>query len=382
MTSSAAEAISSATQISVATSSRPPASGVPLQVDHGGHAGAPDGHVGDAPPPGAAEGVRDDHADRRRRGLFSSPARMRRAERSESSGSSAAVPSATLDRSTPALAQTKPCRVSLITQVAAAAQDRGPTPARTSASLAAGVAVIERDQPAFGLRDDLLRDHDHVAVAQRGPAGARRRDGTGDEPRPGRCRAPPRRCRSTGRILHTLSRRHRPPPGPAAAARSGELMTVGVTMQRTPSASTSRGAARVGDVHDERADPRRVQAGHAHHGGLGAELGHQPVGRTLEGGAGDDRRHGHHLVPARRQGVADARDGEQRADGDDGVRRADDDRSRASSSASMTPGAGRRRLGPLEADAADRHVVAEPHEVVLEADLGPGRPQRGSPRPG
>ena len=45
--------------------------------------------------------------------------------------------------------------------------------------------------------------------------------------------------------------------------------------------------------------------------------------------------------------------------------------------------AGRRagRVGALEAHAANRHVVAEPDEVVLEADLGPGRAQRASPRP-
>ena len=40
------------------------------------------------------------------------PSRMRRAERSESSGSRAAHPLSTLDRSTPALAHTKPWRVS------------------------------------------------------------------------------------------------------------------------------------------------------------------------------------------------------------------------------------------------------------------------------
>ena len=42
----------------------------------------------------------------------------------------------------------------------------------------------------------------------------------------------------------------------------------------------------------------------------------------------------------------------------------------------MTPGAGRAVLGAVEAHAAHRDVVAEPDEVVLEADLGPGRAQR------
>ncbi len=41
----------------------------------------------------------------------------------------------------------------------------------------------------------------------------------------------------------------------------------------------------------------------------------------------------------------------------------------------MTPGAGRAGRGSFEADAADRHVVTQPHEVVLEGDFGPGRAQ-------
>ena len=43
---------------------------------------------------------------------------------------------------------------------------------------------------------------------------------------------------------------------------------------------------------------------------------------------------------------------------------------------SITPGAGRAAVCPLEADAPDGHVVAETDEVVLEADLRPGRAQR------
>ena len=41
--------------------------------------------------------------------------------------------------------------------------------------------------------------------------------------------------------------------------------------------------------------------------------------------------------------------------------------------------AGRRMrpVGPLEADAAHRHVVVEPDEVVLETDLGPCRAEGG-----
>ena len=153
-------------------------------------------------------------------------------------------------------------------------------------------------------------------------------------------------------------------------------MTVGATMQRTPSASTAAARAASATSTTSVPDPRRVQPGHADHGGLGAELGHEPVGRPLERGAGHDGRDGHDPVAAR-----DARasrtpgDGQDRADRDDGVRRADHDGVRTAErlhDAGRGPGRG----GALEAHAADRHVVAEPDEVVLEADLGPRRAER------
>ena len=37
---------------------------------------------------------------------------------------------------------------------------------------------------------------------------------------------------------------------------------------------------------------------------------------------------------------------------------------------SITPGPGRAGVGALEADPGHGHVVAEPHEVLLEPDLG------------
>ena len=84
------------------------------QVDDGLDAGAADGDVGEAAPPRPPEGVATRSRPPRRRGAARRPSRMRRAERSLSSGSSAAQPSSTLDRSTPALAHTKPCLVSLM----------------------------------------------------------------------------------------------------------------------------------------------------------------------------------------------------------------------------------------------------------------------------
>ncbi len=61
MTSSAAEAISSAMHSSVATSSRPLASRLPRRSTHGGNAVATDRHVDDAASPRSSEGVGDDH---------------------------------------------------------------------------------------------------------------------------------------------------------------------------------------------------------------------------------------------------------------------------------------------------------------------------------
>ena len=48
----------------------------------------------------------------------------------------------------------------------------------------------------------------------------------------------------------------------------------------------------------------------------------------------------------------------------------------ASSSASSTPGPGRAASAPSKRTAAYSHLVVEPDEVVLEADLGPGRAER------
>ncbi len=76
--------------------------------------------------------------------------------------------SLTLDRSTPALAHTKPWRVSVMSRLAAAAED----PHRFGQDqglVATAGRRVHRDQPALGLGDDFL-GHDHdVAVFQVGP---------------------------------------------------------------------------------------------------------------------------------------------------------------------------------------------------------------------
>ena len=93
--------------------------------------------------------------------------------------------SAAFEWSTPADAQTKPWRVSAITSAAARADDprrlaedhlelragRSPGPA-SSRARSDGSTSVERDDPALGLRDGLLRDDDDVAVARASAAPA------------------------------------------------------------------------------------------------------------------------------------------------------------------------------------------------------------------
>ena len=104
--------------------------------------------------------------------------RMRRAERSLSSGSSAAWPRSTFERSTPLLAQTKPWLVSVMTR----SPRRRST--RTASCLDHGlvgerVVGVDGHEATLGLRDDLLRHDEHVAVEQR--AVRRSGAGVGDE---------------------------------------------------------------------------------------------------------------------------------------------------------------------------------------------------------
>ena len=117
-----------------------------------------------------------------------SPARSARAEASGSSGRSTSSPrSPAFDRSTPALAQTKPCRVSQISTPRRRAQDpRGLVEHRLDqprvlaallgASARASLARLDLRQPAhpaLGLGHHLVRDHEHVAGGQVGRRGRR-----------------------------------------------------------------------------------------------------------------------------------------------------------------------------------------------------------------
>ena len=99
---------------------------------------------------------------------------MRRADRSASTGSSAAHPRSTFDRSTPALAHTKPWGVSLMMR--SPRRRRMRTDSGLDQRPSGGAVVgIDRYEPALGLRHDLLRDHDAVAVDQRCALCRRRR---------------------------------------------------------------------------------------------------------------------------------------------------------------------------------------------------------------
>ncbi len=99
-----------------------------------------------------------------------------------------------------------------------------------------------------------------------------------------------------------------------------------------------------------------------------AQLAHQAVGGALQRRPGDNRRHRHRVLTHGPDGVGDTGHGQQRPDGHDRVRRSHHDH--------LGPGNGiehprprRRGLGTIKAHRRDRQIVAQPHEVLLEADL-------------
>ena len=103
-----------------------------------------------------------------------SASRIRRAERSLSSGSSAAWPRSTFERSMPALAHTKPCLVSLMMRSPRRRRIR--TDSARRAACGSGVGGVDLDQHVLGLRHDLLGHDEDVAAA----TAPRRGDHAGD----------------------------------------------------------------------------------------------------------------------------------------------------------------------------------------------------------
>ena len=268
------------------TSSRPPASGVPSQVDHGGHPGAPDGHVGDAAPPRPAEGVGDDHADVDAEGVLEpGPDAPGRAVRVV--GQQRGRPVRHVGQVDAGVGADEAVAGLADHQVAAAAQDADRLLAHQG-QLGRRVAVVDRDEPALGLGHDLLGDHD----ARRRRAARARRGG------PARRHPAISAARSVARrhLADAGDREHRDAAQPSGIDHHpgqvrrplGRAHDGGRDDAADPLGLDVGRERRVGDVHDERAHPRRVEPGHADHRRLGPELGHEPVGGALEGGAGDD----------------------------------------------------------------------------------------------
>ena len=365
MTSSAAPAISSATQTSVATSSRPPASTRALEVDDCRHSRTPDRDIGDPAPPRPAERVRDDHAD-----IDAERVAERRPESPRREvgvlGEERGGPVGHVGKVDAGVGADEPVPCLADDELTATAQDPHRFPF-DQCGLGLGVRVIELDQPPFGLRDDLLGHHEDITVPEPGPLRRRRRQRRSDQVAQvgarGHLADPGHREHGEG-----LSVRHRAPPWRGPAARSGELMTVGATTQRTPSASTAAACAASASsmtsvpTHDaySRATPTTEAS--------------VPSSRSIRS-AGPFR-----AAPATigetattsgrrlRRRVLHARHREHRPDGDHRVGGTDHDRSRVLERVQHARrGTGGR--GALEAHASHGHVVREPDEVVLEADL-------------
>ncbi len=352
------------------------------EVDHGGHAGTADGHVGGPRRhgrPKVSETTTATSTPRRAR----RPWRMRRAERSGSTGKRAARPRARLDRSTPALAHTKPCAVSVMSNSLRRRSTRtaSPSTSRRRASASSGSRsttlasaldttfwVTTTTSPSASTRPRTPSQASATKAASSSPAC------TSGRP-------------STGRISRDLTRSCLGPDGSAAARGwcEPERRPQGAVHDRggDHTAHARRlhlaGTGGIGLVDHQGPRHRSVEAGHPHHRRLVAQLAQQPIGRSPQGGPGHDGRDGHHVVAPGGQSVGHACDGQHRGDGHHRVRRGDD-HSFGRGQGSQHAGAGAGRFDPGEADASHGHGVAASHEVLLEADLG--RPFAGQGDPG
>ena len=287
-----------------------------------------------------------------------SPSRMRRAERSLSSGSSAAQPSSTFERSTPGVGAHEAVARLADDQVAAAAHDAdrlllddGLVPAR--------VVRVDAGHRALGLRHDLLGDDHDVAVPQVG-GGVREQTG---------------QVVAARHLGDALDREHLEPrhavstTSARAAASAGPRMIVGTTTQRIPRPPRRPRAPASASSITRVARERRVEPGDAR----------RPTTRGRARGAA-----GRPAPSARRR----RRWGTRRRRRRDGrrprrgrpARPAPGRSTRSGSTGAITttvasaerveharaPG-GRRR--PPRTAPRDGHVVVATHEVLLEADL-------------
>ena len=285
ITSSAAAASSSTTQTSVTCSSRPRLSSVPRRST-----------IARMPAQPMATSVRPRRHGRPKVSdtitatstprAARRPSRIRRAERSLSSGSEGG-PAIVDVRQVDSRVGAHEAVLGLADDEIAASADhphrlrprRWPCDPRVG-----GVDPCHRP---FGLRHHLLGHHHDIAVLQTGFGGGDQAGQVvalahlGD--------AVDREHLETGHDNSTSAR---------AVASSGPRMIVGATTQRTPSASTASDVVGVDLVDHQRGHQRSVEARHPHHRGLMAQLTQEAVGRALERGAGDDRRDRHRVVAA------------------------------------------------------------------------------------
>ena len=167
-----AAAISSATQGIVTTSGRPSASVRPRRSSKTCTPPAPIAESVWPSRHARPEGVRDDDPDLDAEQRAQPRREGARAEASGSTGSSSTVPSGVFDASTPAAADTMPSRFcDDASRAAVRRRAGGDDPDGLGRDRV--LAVVGRDHAAFGLRHDLRRHHEDVAVREGAGRGIR-----------------------------------------------------------------------------------------------------------------------------------------------------------------------------------------------------------------
>ena len=269
-------------------------------------AGDADREVGDPEAPRPPEAVRDDHARRHaeaRRQPGADPPRGGVGVLGQEQHDLAAA-GPTLLASTPALARTKPWRVSaMITPFAirttrtasrrTTSTWRGSRFQRAAKATASGRGSIvgEVDERALGLGDHLLGDDDDVVGAER-QGTRRRRDGVGHEGRAGRRRGGPRGARRAAGRGATSSGRVGSAGRPAPVARTAH----GSSARRPPSPAASAARRSSGVSRSRLERPGDLEVG-----------GARGAGRRRHGPPASRRRSGTRSRPAARRGGRSSR---------------------------------------------------------------------------
>ena len=258
------------------------------QVDDRGDAADADRDVGEALAPGPSERVGDDHRRRRRPARARSASRTCLAERSASTGSSAAQPCVDVRQVDARVRAHEAVRGLADDEVAAAAHDAHRL---RLDERAARVEVVGDRAGRGGPRPSTRSSASRRGSRRRRaacPARAPRRRSSSASSSPGRI-SPMPSIGMTESASRSIRRRRRACRRASAAAISGLRIIVSVTIARTPAASTS--AARCASTASITSVPQisRVRARDADARHVDAERRHQPVGRTLHRRAADDR---------------------------------------------------------------------------------------------